>query len=394
MLPLHQDVQINGAADAYRAKLADAILRSLPASVAVLNCAGEIIAVNESWDNFARQGGVIPSANAYVGVNYLDVLRRSTGPDSDEAPAVLEGIEAVLAGRVERFTLEYPCEVPGEGQRWFLVQIVPLRQPESGAVVMHLDITSRRVVEQRKDDFIAIASHELKTPITGLQLSAQLLARRMRTQDRPNDAQAADRIVRQIAHMNRLVEELLDVSRINAGKLTITVQAFDLADLVRETAEVLQLTTSIHRLVVAAPAQSPVNGDPDRLGQVVANLITNAIKFSGASDISVRLEHRQDGVHLLVQDHGSGMDLIDQEHIFDRFYQVRGLEQGRTTGLGMGLYIAREIVELHNGRISVTSRVGEGSTFDVFLPGRPSEDMPADTRAERPGQTVTTNIEG
>ena len=190
----------------------------------------------------------------------------------------------------------------------------------------------------------------------------------MRTQDRVNDADAMDRVVRQVGHLNRLVEELLDVSRINAGKLAITVRPFDLADLVRETVDILQLTTSNHRLAVDAPESLAVSGDPDRLGQVVSNLITNAIKFSDAGDIEIRLARGADGVHLFVQDHGAGMELIDQEHIFDRFYQVRTDASERTPGLGMGLYIAREIVELHDGRISVVSRLGHGSTFDVFLP--------------------------
>lgn len=350
--------------------LASAILRSLPASVAVLNRMGEIVAVNDAWDAFARQGGVSPSEDAYLGVNYLEVLRRATGPNGDEAPAVLLGIEAVLAGEVKLFTLEYPCDVPGEGRRWFLVQIVPLRQSgsDSGAVVMHLDITARRVVELRKDDFIVIAAHELKTPITGLLLTAQLLGRRSRTQNRPIDATAMDGMVRQIGHLNRLVDELLDVSRINSGKLVLMARPFDFVELLRQTVEVLQLTTDDQRLVLDAPDTLALHGDADRLGQVAANLITNAIKFSGPGEIEIRLTEGADGVRLLVQDHGTGMTLIDQEHIFDQFYQVQDLGRGRTSGLGMGLYISKEIVEMHHGHLSVTSTVGVGSAFNVFLP--------------------------
>ena len=157
------------------AALIEAVITSLDAHIAVLDRAGWIIAVNVAWVNFARIGGAVDEG-AFVGVNHLDVLRGAEGPDADEAPAALRGIEAVLAGETPRFSLEYPCDIPG-ARLWFLLQVTTLKHDGGGAVVAHVDITDRKRIEQRKDDFIGMASHELKTPITGMKLQTQSLQR-------------------------------------------------------------------------------------------------------------------------------------------------------------------------------------------------------------------------
>lgn len=352
-----------------RTILTSAILTSLPAHIAVLDHSGSIIAVNEAWDRFAQQGGVQITEGAYIGVSYLDTLRNVTGDDAEDSSLALAGIESVLARQQPSFSHEYPCAIPGLGDYWFLLQVVPLRHDGGGAVVMHLDITERKLIERRKDDFISMASHELKTPVTGLQLGAQVLERRLDRLGMADEVRLVGRLRDQIGRLGRLVDELLDVSRINVGKLEINPVPADLVALTRETAEMIALNAPDRAIEVVAPARLLVEIDRDRIAQVVINLLSNAIKYSPAgSPVGVAIEARDGDALLSVSDQGMGIDPAYQERIFDRFYQVPvGLGQ-TFPGLGMGLYITGEIVKRHHGRIWVESKAGEGATFRIALP--------------------------
>lgn len=331
---------------------------------------GAIIAVNDAWIRFAQLGEALDE-RAFLGVNYLEVLRRSTGPDAAESPEALRGIEAVLAGDTPRFSLEYPCDIPS-AQLWFLLQVTPLKHAGGGAVVAHVDITDRKLIEQRKDDFIGMASHELKTPITGIKLQTQSLGRQFA---RRGETAAAERLARmdgQIDKLSRLVQELLDVSRIHAGKLAIRSDAFDLRALLDETVEAIRPTAPAHRLTVTPGKPCPMVADRDRIEQVVINLLTNAVKFSPSDEAVVaEVEAVPGGAQLSMRDRGMGIDPTHHARIFDRFYQATEATEVPLPGLGMGLYISREIVALHGGRIWVESAPGRGSTFRVFLPVEP-----------------------
>ncbi len=266
----------------------------------------------------------------------------------------------MLAGETPRFSLEYPCDIPG-ARLWFLLQVTPLKHDGGGAVVAHVDITDRKRIEQRKDDFIGMASHELKTPITGMKLQTQSLQRQFA---RPGETASAERLARmdgQIDKLSRLVQELLDVSRIHAGKLAIRPAPFDLQGLLEETVEALRPTAPEHRLVVRGGGPVPVVADRDRIEQVLLNLLTNAVKYSPGDG----------GVVVAVRDDGLGIDEAHQARIFERFYQASDAADVPGPGLGMGLYIASEIVKLHRGRIWVESARGRGSTFRFFLPAAP-----------------------
>lgn len=347
------------------AALIEAVLASLDAHIAVLDQRGVIVAVNDAWVRFAQEGEST-AADGFVGVNYLDVLRRSAGPDAAEAPAALRGIEAVLAGETPRFSLEYPCDIPS-ARLWFLLQVTPLRHAGGGAVVTHIDITERKREERRKDDFIGMASHELKTPITSIKLQTQSLQRQFARRGEISSAQRLARMDGQIDKLSRLVQELLDVSRINAGKMTIRPERFDLRALLVETLDAIGPTAPGHRLEPRAGGPCPIVADRDRIEQVVINLVINAVKYSpGGSAVVAEADAVADGVVVGVRDEGLGIDVAHQARIFDRFYQATDPSDVPLPGLG--LYIAREIVALHGGKIWVESVPGRGATFRFFLP--------------------------
>ena len=238
-------------------------------------------------------------------------------------------------------------------------------------------------LDRLKSRFLSMASHELKTPLTSISGLSQVLLRRMRRrleQGRPESdewlAEQRGHVDRlellnsQTARLGRLVDELLDVSKIESGKLEFHLAPVDLAELVSEVADRLQMTTTQHTIEVDMDAPPiAVTGDRDHLEQVLDNLMTNAIKFSpegGTIRVAVRLEG--DEVVLSVQDSGVGISPQQLEAIFGLFYQAEDPVSRRTGGMGLGLYISKEIVTRHGGRIWAESKPNEGSTFSVSLP--------------------------
>jgi signal transduction histidine kinase len=225
--------------------------------------------------------------------------------------------------------------------------------------------------EQRKDTFISMTSHELKTPVTSLKGFSYVLKRYLSKQE---DTQALSYLARmdvQFERLNRLINDLLDISRMQSGKLMLRVEPVDLDALIDETVETVQATTATHRLVVQGQTGVQVMGDPERLGQVFINLLTNAIKYSPQAErVLVRLSLEAEGQQVVVrvQDFGIGIDPVHHTNIFERFYQVTDPEEKTYPGLGIGLSITREIVARHRGRIWVESRKGQGATFVVALP--------------------------
>src|SRR5260221_627169 len=232
-----------------------------------------------------------------------------------------------------------------------------------------LDNSARKELEQRKDTFISTASHELRNPLTILKLQTSLLHRQLAKQGLQASVPALASIETQLNTITRLVEELLDVSKIQAGRLEYLQEMVDLDALLREIADTMQQTHPSHTILVHGAVQTSLIGDPDRLGQVFTNLLSNAIKYSpDAQTVEMDLSASEDAVTVRVRDHGLGIPREQREKIFERFYRAAAPQQRAIPGLGMGLYIVAEIVHRHGGTITVDSDVGKGSTFTVTLP--------------------------
>jgi signal transduction histidine kinase len=225
-----------------------------------------------------------------------------------------------------------------------------------------------------RDEFLSVASHELKTPLTSLKLQVQGL---IEMPPPVADADEAKRLAkslllteRQVRRLERLIANLLDVSRIAVGRFVLQREEVDLAAIVRDVAT--QLSADLARanipLELELPPEAKGNWDPLRLEQVVVNLLSNAIKYGDGKPIEVSLRTGGDVVELRIRDHGIGIDPAHQARIFERFERAVSLDYG---GLGLGLYIARQIVTAHGGSIAVESSPGQGSTFVVDIPRRP-----------------------
>ena len=281
----------------------------------------------------------------------------------------------VLAGEPEaQAVIGWRGVGTGQPERWSLVTSRPVAG-ESGEVAMVVtivhDMTERLLVERRKDAFISMASHELKTPVTSLKGFTNILQRRL---TRQGDAKGLHYLARMDAQLDRLtalISELLDISRMQSGKLALREEPVALDTLIEETVEMVQAASATHRLLIEGSTGAQVVGDQERLRQVFVNLLTNAVKYSArAEQVIVRLvRDNQEGQAIVsVQDFGIGIDKAHHEQIFERFYQVSDAEEKTYPGLGIGLYISREIVERHRGRLWVESSKGNGATFFVALP--------------------------
>ncbi|EFH88115.1 ATP-binding protein [Ktedonobacter racemifer] len=348
--------------------LAQAILDSVTVMMAVLDTNGRVHIVNEAWRRQAREScSPDQLARTGIGMNYLDVCKHAQGTSAEEAPEAFAGIEAVLGGRQSSFTLEYPC-FSSARQSWYLMSVTPL-PGNAGAVVAHIDITERKELEQRKDEFISIASHELKSPLTALTLLSSHLRKKLTENDSFMAEQMLTRMEGQVRTLTCLINDLLDVSKIQAGRLGYAKEPFDLDALINEIVETAQLTSPGHRLMIHGASHATISGDRDKLGQVFINLLSNAIKYSPQADhVDISLETVQDGAFVRIQDVGIGIPKERQDRLFERFYRVDTSKQNDVPGLGLGLYIAREIIKHHGGEITVSSEEGKGSIFSVSLP--------------------------
>ena len=223
-----------------------------------------------------------------------------------------------------------------------------------------LYIEARNAVHLR-DDFLTVAAHELRTPLTPLRLQAQLLARTA-------GATPQRVMLRQVDRMCRLVDQLLDVSRITAGRMPIEVGMTDLLAAAREVAGHLRDEAKANGCELVVSGDQPVVAPCDamRMEQVITNLVANAIKYGRGKPVEIAVAHEGPGVRITVRDHGIGVSEEDQKRIFERF--ERAVSVREYGGLGLGLFISRQIVEAHGGTIRVLSEPGAGSVFAVELP--------------------------
>ena len=223
-----------------------------------------------------------------------------------------------------------------------------------------------KVLNEKKDEFIGLASHELKTPLTSITGYLQILDR-LKTDDKSKRFVA--KTINQVKKLSSLVSDLLDVSKIEAGKLELTREGFDIKAVVEEAVELIQHSQGSHEIFFTTNADhQTVYGDPQRVEQVVINLLTNAIKYSPSAErVEITLTAQPNEIKVAVKDYGFGIPSDQLDKIFSRFYRIDGISPN-ISGLGIGLYISHEIIDRHQGKLWAESELGKGSTFIFTLP--------------------------
>lgn len=304
-----------------------------------------------------------------------------------DVPALRDATKRGLTASSSFRNVEIQCTLPASGKRVLVISGCPIQSADDEPMLLLAieDITERRLLEasekqarleaehanRAKDLFLATLSHELRTPLNTILMSAQLL--QMAPSADPRVQRASSAIERAVGNQAKLIDDLLDISRIVSGKLMLDLQAVNLEAVVHSAVDVGRLSAEANGLTLEVESHGvlhPVHGDPDRLRQVVANLLNNAIKFTPpGGTIFVSLTAVDEKAELTVRDTGLGLrpDIIP--HLFDRFVQAESAMTRSHGGLGLGLAIVDHIVKVHGGEIQVESPGdGQGTTFKVTLP--------------------------
>ena len=238
-----------------------------------------------------------------------------------------------------------------------------------GVVALNRDITEQKQLEQQKVAFLAMVSHELKAPVTTLKAYGQYLQRVFQRKGDQQAVELLDKIDAHVNRLNKLITDLIDATTIQVGRLRLTPEDVDVNELVNEIVEDVQRTWHHHRIITDLAASATIYADKLRLGQVLTNLLSNAMKYSPHADrIVVKTAVTNQTVTLCVQDFGMGIPKDKQYRLFERFYRVEESTQQAVPGLGLGLYISAEIVKRHWGTMWVESEPGKGSTFCFKVP--------------------------
>src|SRR6476659_3225681 len=249
---------------------------------------------------------------------------------------------------------------------YHLLKIIPLKD-ESNVKKWAGTFTSiedQKQVEKKKDEFLSIASHELKTPLTSIQAYIQLLSRNLKNHDSPELKTYVEKAHVQVGKLNNLISELLDISKIESGELSLNNTTFNIQTLINSAVETINQTHD-HCKIIVEGNELPLKvfADESRIEQVILNYLTNALKYS-PDDKNIRLIRGNDenNCWIKVKDNGIGIPTEKQKSIFTKFYRVEESSL-KFQGLGIGLYICAEIIKRHGGKVGVKSQIGEGSEF-------------------------------
>jgi PAS domain S-box-containing protein len=348
------------------------LLDGLPQSIWAAGADGRVTFWNRAGRNYHGHDAARASQES---------LWASLHPDDR---ATVERAFAEGRGRQEPFECQIRLRRAADGSyRWHLARAVPEKGSDGalvGWIATATDIDDQKKAEQTlreaiglREDFLSVASHELRTPLTSLRLEVENLlrfARRSLGEATEGVVSRVTRIDAQAARLNHLIDELLDVSRIAAGRIELQIEEVDLGAVVEEVRARLADEALRRGCALAVRSGGKATGawDASRLDQVVTNLLSNAIKYGGGKPIDISLDTNADRVVLAIHDHGLGIPAEDQDRIFRRF--ERAASSRNYSGIGLGLWIVKQIVDALGGVVSVDSRPELGSTFTVELPRR------------------------
>jgi len=294
-------------------------------------------------------------------------------PDYRQAAADL--VEAAITKGV-KFDMEYPIIGHNDGKTRWVRGIGTVQQDDHGinryfTGVLH-EITEQKQDEMRKNDFIGMVSHELKTPLTSLTAILQVAGNKLKNSEDQFLAGGMEKANVQVKRMVNMINGFLNISRLESGKMQIEKHEFNLEDLIEETIKETELTVSSHTIKFEPCNHFMINADRDKISSVITNLISNAVKYSPKGKvIEIRCEVIGDHVQVSVKDEGMGLKPQDRDKVFDRYYRVETNHTRHISGFGIGLYLSAEIIHRHDGEIWVESESGKGSTFYFSLPLNP-----------------------
>ncbi len=341
------------------------ILDTMAEGVVITDITGEIIYVNPMGQSILGL-----TEEQIIGRSYNDSKWHSERLDGSPVPKEDHPMYVALRTGLSVFDQEIAVVIEGREKIYISVNAAPLMDDEndiSGGIVTFTDVTNRRKILQEKDDFISVASHELKTPIASLKAALQLLER-MRHDISPEMlAKLVAQSNKSMKKLTDLVESLLNSNRISQGRFPVHKTKFKIADLVHECCHHIR-NVGNHVIKFEGDHHLEVDADEQLIDQVIVNLVNNAVKYAPASkEIIISAQPDGEFAKVAVTDFGPGIPADKLPYIFRRYYRVDNAG-ARFSGLGLGLYICSEIIEKHGGEVGVESKLGQGSTFWFTLP--------------------------
>ncbi len=328
------------------------ILESLPQIAFTINNNGKIDFVNHRWFNYSLKSDKFPEVHP----DDIDLKK-------EIQKCVDFGVELKTEVRIKHIEKSVFC--------YHLLRVIPIKDKHKTIKLVgtFTDIDQQKQEEHKKDEFISIASHELKTPLTSVKAYMQLLERSIEKNSNEKNKDLLKKAHLQIDKLHSLIADLLDISKLEGGKLKLNKQPFSADQMVKNAIEMIKNMHEGYEITkTGEPLNIPVTGDEIRIEQVLINYLTNAIKYAPESrkiDVETILQDNQ--LKISVTDFGIGIPEHAQKHVFDKFYRV-DQSSVKFQGLGIGLYICAEIIEKHNGTFGFTSEVNQGSTFYFTVP--------------------------
>ena len=351
------------ALEAERDRLAQ-IVDILPIGVVLMDTTGRVTLENQlTRDLFQRSDVPAPGLTGELAGSLTRV---------DGTPYALADAPIARSLRGEEVRGELVRYARRDGRRFdLLTNSSPLRDRAGaivGAVAAYEDVTVMSEAQRERTAFFAMASHELKTPVTAIRGQIQLALRFAQRGTADLVATALSRADDQVQRLTSLIDDLLDAARLDVGRFDIVLASTDLAEVVMASAARLRPMAGTRMIRVDLPDELVlISGDARRLGQVLDNLAVNAIRHGGSGDIVVSLDNEAGRAVLRVRDHGPGIAPAEHDRIFERFYRTEAARE-TTSGTGLGLYVSREIARLHGGELSLESTGPRGTVFCVSLP--------------------------
>jgi len=306
------------------------------------------------------------SENEIIGKNAYIIFRQENLGEA-QFQSKLE-----LAARKTKVIIEQFYIKKDKSEFWASGLIFSLSDGEDtarGFTFIVRDLTEKMEFEKRQDSFISTAAHELRTPIASMKLYTQIVEAEIKKSKNARNIKSVAALHKQLDKIMSLMDYLLDISKIQKGKLELVKVSFDMNILIEEIIAAIQIVSKEHVIIQQGKVNAKVYGDRDRFGQVLVNIITNAIKYSpGSSKVIVVGTSNKDNTIISVQDFGLGIPKEEKNAIFGRFYRAGSALDHKIEGIGLGLYVAQQIVEAHNGKMWLESVEGKGSTFYFSIP--------------------------